>query len=93
MPTLASILRSISQIGGCLLVLFDEAATVFGDPLAVTYADVDHSMDEERYLTLGLSVVNRTLVVVHTSRGAQKSWCYHQDHLRQIADAARAYRP
>ena len=50
-------------------VSFHEAATVFGDPLAQTFDDVDHSIEEARYLTFGLSVANRALVVAHTSRG------------------------
>jgi len=33
-------------------VSFQEAATVFGDPLAITFQDPDHSRDEERQLTL-----------------------------------------
>ena len=36
-------------------VTFDEAATVFGDPLALLMPDPDHSLDEERYLVLGMS--------------------------------------
>jgi uncharacterized DUF497 family protein len=47
---------------------FDEAATVFGDSFAVTYADPDHSGVEERLITFGLSLQNRLLVVFHTSR-------------------------
>jgi uncharacterized protein len=50
-------------------VSFREAATVFGDPLAVTCADAAHSAVEERYATFGLSAVGTALVVVHTSRG------------------------
>jgi uncharacterized DUF497 family protein len=50
-------------------VSFEEAATVFGDPLARTFDDVDHSLEEARYLTFGLSLANRLLVVAHTSRG------------------------
>lgn len=34
-------------------VPFSEAATVFGDPSAVTFADPDHSDDEDRFLTFG----------------------------------------
>ncbi|MEW5725513.1 MAG: BrnT family toxin [Thermodesulfobacteriota bacterium] len=49
-------------------VTFQEAATVFGDPLAVTFADPDHSLEEDRYLTFGLSRLERLLVVSHTSR-------------------------
>ena len=50
-------------------VTFDEATTVFGDPLALTFDDVEHSGDEERYLTFGVAATNRALVVAHTARG------------------------
>jgi uncharacterized protein len=46
-------------------VSFEEARTVFGDPLAVTFADPDHSLGEFRYLTFGESVRGRLLLVVH----------------------------
>jgi uncharacterized DUF497 family protein len=49
-------------------VAFQEAATVFGDPLAITFEDPDHSMNENRYITFGLSLQNRLLVVSHTQR-------------------------
>jgi uncharacterized protein len=49
-------------------VSFQEAATVFGDSLAITFADPDHSFDEDRYLTFGLSRLGRLLVVSHTFR-------------------------
>jgi uncharacterized protein len=49
-------------------VSFHEAATVFGDPLAITFPDPDHSIGEHRFLTLGLSMMNRLLVVAHTER-------------------------
>ena len=48
---------------------FHEGATVFGDPLAVTFADPDHSDTEERYITFGLSRFNRLVVISHTERG------------------------
>ena len=47
-------------------VTFHEAATVFGDPLAVTYVDPDNSLGEHRFLTFGRSGVDRLLVVAHT---------------------------
>lgn len=50
-------------------VSFDEAATVFGDPLAVTYFDPDHSDDEDRFLTFGYSREGVLLIVSHTDRG------------------------
>ncbi len=40
-------------------VPFQEAATVFGDPLAITFDDPDHSEKEDRYLTFGLSLFDR----------------------------------
>jgi hypothetical protein len=49
-------------------VTFQEAATVFSDPLAITFADPDHSLDEDRYMTFGFSRLDRLLVVSHTSR-------------------------
>ena len=49
-------------------VTFQEAATVFGDPLAVTFEDPDHSRNENRYITFGLSIQKRLLVVSHTER-------------------------
>lgn len=52
-------------------VSFQEAATVFGDPLAITYFDPDHSVEEDRFLTFGLSNLGRLLVVSHTDRGDQ----------------------
>jgi len=50
-------------------VSFDEAASVFHDPLAATGADPDHSEGEERMVTFGLSSAGRLLVVAHTERG------------------------
>lgn len=50
-------------------VAFAEAATVFGDPMAITFYDPDHSDDEDRYLTFGCSTEGRLLVVSHTDRG------------------------
>lgn len=50
-------------------VSFHEGAAVFGDPLAITFSDPDHSDDEERCLTFGLSRLDRLVVVSHTERG------------------------
>ncbi|MCX7047519.1 MAG: BrnT family toxin [Candidatus Sumerlaeota bacterium] len=49
-------------------VSFEEATSVFGDPLAITFADPDHSIEEERRLTFGYSRVNRLLLVSHCER-------------------------
>ena len=50
-------------------VSFEEASSVFYDPLAVTGADPDHSETEERLVTFGMSPDGQLLVVSHTERG------------------------
>jgi len=47
-------------------VSFDEAATVFDDPVFITVIDEEHSADEERYITIGRSQRGRLLLVAHT---------------------------
>ena len=47
---------------------FTEAASIYGDPLALTFVDPDHSDDEDRFITIGLSRLNRILIVSHTDR-------------------------
>jgi uncharacterized DUF497 family protein len=50
-------------------VSFEEASSIFGDPLSLTVADSDHSEYEDRFATLGRSSLGRLLVVVHNERG------------------------
>lgn len=50
-------------------VSFEEASSVFYDPLAVSGADPDHSESEERIVTFGMSSQGRLLVVAHAERG------------------------
>jgi uncharacterized DUF497 family protein len=50
-------------------VSFEEAASVFNDPLAYTFADPDHSVGEARQLTFGVSNAGRLLAVISTERG------------------------
>jgi uncharacterized DUF497 family protein len=50
-------------------VSFPEAATIFRDPLSATGLDPDHSLDEERFITFGMSTGGRILIVAHTDRG------------------------
>jgi uncharacterized DUF497 family protein len=57
-------------------VSFEEAATVFGDPLSLTISDPGHSEEEDRFVTMGVSSKLRTIVVVHTDRA---------DHVRIIS--------
>ena len=49
-------------------VSFDEAKTVFDDPLYVDFYDPDHSYDEHRYLIVGESRQGRLLIVSYTER-------------------------
>ncbi|MBI3850789.1 MAG: BrnT family toxin [Verrucomicrobia bacterium] len=50
-------------------VSFEEASTVFGDPLSLTIPDPTHSQAEDRFILLGHSHQRKLLVVVHTERG------------------------
>jgi len=45
---------------------FEEAATVFRDPLLLVLPDLEHSQEEERWIALGQSIRQLLLVVVHT---------------------------
>ena len=49
-------------------VSFDEARTVFADPLYVDFFDPDHSYNEHRYIIIGQSKENRLLLVAYTER-------------------------
>ena len=58
-------------------VSFDEAATVFTDPLALTFDDPEHSVGEQRFITIGTSDKQRILFLAHADRG--------EDHVRIIS--------
>ncbi len=49
-------------------VSFEEAKTVFGDPLSITIADEYHSADEYRFIDIGMSDQQRLLIVVYSER-------------------------
>jgi uncharacterized protein len=49
-------------------VSFNEASTVFDDPMFITVLDDEHSQDEQRYITIGLSKDGQLLMVAHTER-------------------------
>ena len=49
-------------------VSFAEAATVFGDPLSTTFPDPDHSINESRFITIGLSTSGKIIILSHTDR-------------------------
>ena len=57
-------------------VSFEEAGTIFDDPLFIIFLDEEHSIDEEHYITIGLSRRQRLLLVAHTNR---------QGHIRIIS--------
>jgi uncharacterized DUF497 family protein len=50
-------------------VSFEEASSVFGDPLSLTIPDPAHSQVESRSITIGHSARQKLVVVVHTERG------------------------
>lgn len=49
-------------------VTFEEAVTIFYDPLLLTFFDAEHSDDEERFQSIGRSDHTRILLVIHTDR-------------------------
>jgi uncharacterized DUF497 family protein len=49
-------------------ISFDEAQTVFTDPLFLIFADTDHSLEEDRFIIMGESVNGKILVVAFTER-------------------------
>lgn len=49
-------------------VSLEEGAAIFNDPLVATILDPNHSEGEERYISIGISIQGRLLVVVHTDR-------------------------
>ena len=49
-------------------VMFDEASTVFADPLSLLMSDPDHSVEEERFVVLGMSSKGSLLVVTFVER-------------------------
>ncbi|MFC1783271.1 BrnT family toxin [Planctomycetota bacterium] len=50
-------------------ITFEEAATVFADPLSMTFPDPDHSHGEDRFVLIGKSFEGNILVIAHTERG------------------------
>jgi uncharacterized DUF497 family protein len=64
-------------------VSFEEAATVFGDPLSLTIPDPAHSQVEDRFVIMGRSHQRKLLVVVHTERG---------DNIRVISARCASHR-
>lgn len=52
-------------------VSFEEVQTVFGDPMFITVLDVEHSITEDRYITIGQSNRNRILLIAHAEKNGR----------------------
>jgi uncharacterized DUF497 family protein len=50
---------------------FLEAVTVFRDPLGILKQDNDHSIEEDRFPLIGVSLEQRITTVVHVERGGR----------------------
>lgn len=50
-------------------ISFEEAQTVFDDPLYVDFYDPDHSLEENRYIIIGQSSTGKILLISYTERG------------------------
>jgi len=50
-------------------IRFEEAQTVFNDPLAASIIDQEHTITEERWQTIGMSSKGQLMVVAHTYSG------------------------
>ena len=66
-------------------VSFEEARTVFYDDNARLISDPEHSIDEERYIILGISNKLRMLIVIHTYK--------ENDEVIRIISARKATKP
>ncbi len=56
--------RNIANHG----ISFDEAATAFSDSLSITFDDPDHSEEEKRFITIGMTSSGNLIMVSHTDR-------------------------
>ena len=54
-------------------ISFEEAATVFRDPQALSIFDDEHSSNEDRWITIGISNAGRLVVVCHTFQKEDES--------------------
>lgn len=51
---------------------FEEAVTAFDDELQITIPDPDHSIDEFRYVTIGMTSNGRVVVISHTEQEEER---------------------
>ncbi|MFZ4766148.1 MAG: BrnT family toxin [Roseimicrobium sp.] len=81
-------------------VPFEGAATVFGDPLATPPGDLDHSVEEIRYILLGTSSEQRLLVItfaewpprtrlISARRDTRREWRQYEEEVWQREAAWR----
>lgn len=56
-------------------ISFEDAASIFKDKMAISIYDEDHSDEEDRWITIGLDLTTRTIVVVHTFITADDKNC------------------
>lgn len=49
-------------------ISFEEAKTVFADPFSITLNDPAHSLDEHRFVDIGVSADGKILVVSYIER-------------------------
>ena len=68
-------------------ISFEEAVSAFDDPEELMIDDPDHSFDEDRFVSVGHSLLGRLLVVGYTERESKIS-----PHLRETGHGARTIR-
>ena len=56
-------------------ISFESATSVFRDKNAISISDEEHSEYEERWLTIGMDDITRTLVVIHTYISIDENSC------------------
>lgn len=64
-------------------ISFGDGVTVFLDPLAITFPDPDHSLNESREITIGYTMKGYLVFVAHCERGP------HSDHQRPASHQDR----
>ncbi len=50
-------------------VSFEDGTTIFNDPLLATIPDPHHSVDEQQFISMGISIQGNLLIVIHNERG------------------------
>ncbi len=68
---------------------FDEAKTIFDDQFVVTFSDEFNSLKEERFISIGISNVNRVLLVVHTEVSKKANAIFDQNYQLPQSDCFR----